>query len=86
MARSRSIDAAGLLGGSLLAGYPAVALSESDSPLTRFVSSDAKKFQAELDRAVADGYHPPVNRRRSESARAARGARPWPQRRRWCHR
>lgn len=56
MARSRSIGVAGILVGSLLAGYPAVALSQSDSPLTRLVSSDAKKFQGELDRAVADGY------------------------------
>lgn len=56
MALSRSIGAAGLLVGSLLAGYPAVALAQAGSPLTRLVSSDAKKFQGELDRAVADGY------------------------------
>jgi hypothetical protein len=46
----------GLFVGSLLAGDPASVLAQADSPLTRLISSDAKKLQGELDRAVADGY------------------------------
>jgi hypothetical protein len=46
----------GLLVGSLVAADPAPLLAQPDSPLTRLISSDAKKFQSELDRAVADGY------------------------------
>jgi hypothetical protein len=56
MTRSRSLVGAGLLVGSLLAAHPAFALDQADSSLTRVISSDAKKLQGELDRAVADGY------------------------------
>ena len=55
MARHTSFVGAGLLV-SLLAGHPSSVLAQTDPLLTRLVSSDPKKFQGELDRAVADGY------------------------------
>jgi hypothetical protein len=51
-----SLVGAGLLVGSLVAAHPAFALDQAASSLTRVISSDAKKLQGELDRAVADGY------------------------------
>jgi hypothetical protein len=56
MARSTCPVGAGLLVVFLLAGQPPPVLGQAPSPLTRLVSSDEKKFQGELDRAVADGY------------------------------
>jgi hypothetical protein len=55
MTRSSSLVCAGLLVGSLLA-HPALASPHADVSITRVISSDAKTFQGELDRAVADGY------------------------------
>ena len=58
MACSRSLVGARLLVVALLVGHPPSALAQADPSLTRLVASDAKKFQGELDRAVADGDAP----------------------------
>jgi hypothetical protein len=55
MARSTSLVVAGLFMTLLSVGHAPSALAQADS-LTRLVSSDAKKFQGELDRAATDGY------------------------------
>ena len=56
MACSTSLAGARLLVGFLLVGHLPSALAQADPSLTRLVASDEKKFQGELDRAVADGY------------------------------
>lgn len=56
MARTATLVGAGLLIGLVLGGHPSPTVAQTDPALTRLISSDAKKFQHELDRAVAEGY------------------------------